>query len=100
MRYDYPFSMTPDEDGRLVVAFPDVVGASTDGADEAEAIANAPDCLIAALIGYISSREPIPRPSPPRRRSTVTRSLRRNRPNLISVASSPWARRRRHVVPN
>lgn len=72
MRYAYPFSVTPDEDGRLVVAFPDVKGASTDGADEAEAITNASDCLIAALIGYITLREPIPRPSPARGRTTVT----------------------------
>jgi antitoxin HicB len=72
MRYAYPFSVTPDEDGRLVVAFPDVKGASTDGADEAEAITNASDCLIAALMGYINLREPIPRPSPARGRTTVT----------------------------
>ena len=72
MRHAYPFTVTPDEDGRLVVAFPDVKGASTDGTDESEAVANAPDCLIAALIGYVTSREPIPRPSPARGRSTVT----------------------------
>lgn len=48
MRYAYPFTVTADEDGRFVVAFPDVRGASTDGADEAEAIENASDCLIAA----------------------------------------------------
>ena len=34
MRYAYPFTLTPDEDGRIVVGFPDVQGASTDGADE------------------------------------------------------------------
>ena len=34
MRYAYPFTVAPDEDGRLVVAFPDVKGASTDGVDE------------------------------------------------------------------
>jgi antitoxin HicB len=71
MRYAYPFTLTPDEDGRLVVAFPDVKGASTDGADEAEAVANASDSLIAALIGHIALREPIPRPSPARGRSTA-----------------------------
>ena len=79
MRYAYPFTVTPDEDGRLVVAFPDVKGASTDGANEAEAVANASDCLTAALIGYISSREPIPRPSPARGRSTV------NLPPLVAA---------------
>lgn len=72
MRYAYPFTLTADEDGRLVVAFPDVKGASTDGADETEAIANASDCLLAALIGYIDAREPIPRPSPAHGRSAIT----------------------------
>jgi antitoxin HicB len=72
MRHAYPFTLTPDEDGRLVVAFPDVQGASTDGVDETEALANASDCLIAALIGHITAREPVPRPSPARGRSTVT----------------------------
>jgi antitoxin HicB len=72
MRYAYPFTLTPDEDGRLLVTFPDVKRAATDGADQTEALTNASDCLIAALIGYISSREPIPRPSPARGRSTVT----------------------------
>jgi antitoxin HicB len=72
MRHAYPFTVAPDEDGRLVVAFTDVKGASTDGVDETEAIANASDCLVAALIGYITSREPIPRPSPARGRPTVT----------------------------
>jgi antitoxin HicB len=72
MRYAYPFTLTPDEDGRFVAAFPDVQGASTDGADEASAIANASDSLIAALIGYVTLREPIPHPSPARGRQTVT----------------------------
>jgi antitoxin HicB len=72
MRYTYPFTLTPDEDGRLVVAFPDVKGASTDGIDEADAIANASDSLIAALIGYVALREPIPHPSRARGRSTIT----------------------------
>ena len=72
MRHAYPFTVAPDEDGRLVVAFTDVKGASTDGVDETEAIANASDCLVAALIGYITSREPIPRASPARGRPTVT----------------------------
>jgi len=34
-----------------VVAFPDVKGASTDGADETAVVANAAECLTAALIG-------------------------------------------------
>ena len=72
MRYTYPFTLTPDEDGRLVVAFPDVQGASTDGSDETAAVANAYDCLIAALIAHIAQRRPLPRPSPARGRPFVT----------------------------
>jgi antitoxin HicB len=72
MGHAYPITLTPDEDGRVVVTFPDVKGASTDGADEAEAIANAADSLIAALIVHMTLRQPIPRPSPARRRPTVT----------------------------
>ena len=71
MRYAYPFTLTPDEDGRLVVAFPDVRGASTDGGDEREAVANAQDCLIAALIAHMEQRRPLPRPSPARGRPIV-----------------------------
>lgn len=71
MRHVYPFTPTPDEDGRLVVAFPDVRGASTDGADEAEATRNANDCLVAALKAYVTLGEPLPRPSPSRGRPTV-----------------------------
>lgn len=55
-----------------MVAFPDVKGASTDGADETEATVNAEDCLIAALIGYVTMGEPVPRPSPGRGRRSVT----------------------------
>jgi antitoxin HicB len=43
----------------------------TDGADEAEALVNASDCLTAALIGYIRSCRPVPRPSPARGRRTI-----------------------------
>jgi antitoxin HicB len=72
VRYAYPSTLIADEDGRLVVAFPDVRGAATDGADDAEAIANASDSLIAALIGHVARRQPIQRPSPARGRSTVS----------------------------
>ena len=72
MHYEYPFALEPEEDGSAVnVSFPDVPGALTWGADEAEATALAEDCLIAALGGYVAAREPIPEPSPPRGRPTV-----------------------------
>ena len=67
----YPLILTPDGDGRVTVAFPDVTGASTDGATEEEALANARDCLVAALIAHVTRRRSIPRPSPARGRPTV-----------------------------
>jgi predicted RNase H-like HicB family nuclease len=70
MRYAHPFALTPDEDGRLLVAFPDVQGASTDGADEREAVANAYDCLIAALVAHMAQRRPVPKSGPARGRPT------------------------------
>jgi antitoxin HicB len=71
MRYAYPLDLERDEDGRVVVHIPDLPGAHTDGADEGEALAEAEDCLIAALIGCMRAQEPIPAPSPARGRPTV-----------------------------
>lgn len=64
MRYGYPARLEPDEDGRLVVQFPDLPEALSDGADEAEALSEASDCLSEALAGRINRRERIPVPSP------------------------------------
>ena len=62
--YSYPASLEPDEDGRLVVRFPALAEALTDGADEAEALSEAADCLSEALAGRIVDGEEIPAPSP------------------------------------
>jgi antitoxin HicB len=67
MRYLYPVRLEADEIGRLVVHFPDLPEALTDGADEAEALAEASDCLSEALAGRIHRQEDIPIPSPLRR---------------------------------
>lgn len=61
--YTYPARLEADEIGRLVVHFPDLPEALTDGADEAEALAEASDCLSEALAGRIHREEEIPRPS-------------------------------------
>jgi antitoxin HicB len=66
-RYGFPARLEPDEEGRLVVHFPDLPEALTDGADEAEALAEAADCLSEALAGRINRREDIPPPSRLRR---------------------------------
>ena len=66
-RYGFPVRLESDEEGRLVVHFPDLPEALTDGADEAEALAEAADCLSEALAGRINRGEHIPSPSRLRR---------------------------------
>ena len=66
-RYGFPARLEPDEEGRLVVHFPDLPEALTDGGDEAEALAEAADCLSEALAGRINRGEVIPAPSRLRR---------------------------------
>lgn len=66
-RYGFPARLESDEEGRLVVHFPDLPEALTDGADEAEALAEAADCLSEALAGRINRGEDIPPPSRLRR---------------------------------
>jgi antitoxin HicB len=55
--FGYPARFTADEDGRLVVRFPDFPEAATDGKDFADAMAEAAD----------SRKEEIPPPSPVKR---------------------------------
>jgi len=53
MIYTYPARLEADEEGRLVVHFPDLPEALTDGVDQAEALAEAADCLSEALASRI-----------------------------------------------
>ena len=66
-RYGFPVRLERDDENRLVVHFPDLPEALTDGADEAEALAEAADCLSEALAGRINRGEDIPPPSRLRR---------------------------------
>lgn len=67
----YPVSLDTQDDGSVLVSFPDIPEALTEGATEQEALAEAEDCLIAALGGYIRARRDIPLPSQPRGRASV-----------------------------
>ncbi len=60
--YSYPATLEPDEDGRLVVHFPALPEALTDGADEVEALREATDCISEALASRIVDGEEIPAP--------------------------------------
>ena len=59
----YPAKATVDVDGRVLVVFPDVHGAATDGADMHEALSEAQDCLMEAIAAAMASGEDIPVPS-------------------------------------
>jgi len=63
MQLSYPAVLEHQDDGSWLVSFPDVPEALTEGADEEEALAEATDCLIAALGGYIEQRRDLPAPS-------------------------------------
>jgi antitoxin HicB len=62
--YSYPATMQREEDGRYLVRFPDLPEALTDGVDEAEALAEAADCLSEALASRIVDGEVVPLPTP------------------------------------
>jgi antitoxin HicB len=61
--FGYPARLDPDEDGRLVVHFPDLPEALTDGADKVEALREAADCLSTALAARMAGDEEIPPPA-------------------------------------
>jgi antitoxin HicB len=65
MEYRYRATLEPDEEGRVLVRFPDLPEALTDGADVAEALAEAVDCLSEALASRMVDGEPIPPPTAP-----------------------------------
>lgn len=52
-----------DEDGRLVVSFPDFPTAPTDGADTHEAVEEAIDCLGSSIALAMADRIEVPKPS-------------------------------------
>ncbi len=63
MQLAYPASLTRTESGTVIIEFPDVPQALTEGHDETEALAWAQDALIVALSGYLDSGSPLPKPS-------------------------------------
>ena len=65
MIYAYPCNLTPGQDGGLVVTFPDVPEAITNGENRPQALEMAEDALAAALAGFVHERWEIPVPSTP-----------------------------------
>jgi len=71
----YPVEISADDNGTVMVSFPDLPGARTFGEDEADALAHAVDALETMLAATIAEREDIPAPSAARGRPTVSPSL-------------------------
>ena len=67
----WPTELEPQEDGSILVSFPDVPEALTEGETREAALEQAQDCLVAALGGYVTARLAIPRPSPAHGRTVI-----------------------------
>ena len=61
--FSYPATFRPDAKGRIVVGFPDLLEAHTDGRNMAEAVEDAVDCLGSVLAFRIAEKSKIPAPS-------------------------------------
>jgi antitoxin HicB len=59
----WPARLVADDQRRVQVRFPDFREALTDGADDAEALAEAADCLAEAVAARIADGEDLPPPS-------------------------------------
>lgn len=62
-RFAFPITLETQQNGWILVSYPDVPEALTEGETEQEALEEAQDCLIGALGGYIANGWPIPLPS-------------------------------------
>lgn len=63
-RLAYPVALREHQD-TILVSFPDVPEALTEGETTTEALEEAGDCLVAALGGYVQGDRGVPEPSPP-----------------------------------
>jgi antitoxin HicB len=61
MAFGYRYTLDRQQNGWWLVRFPSIPEALTEGETEAEARANALDCVIAALEGYMKAGRPLPR---------------------------------------
>ena len=83
MAVGYEYVLEQQENGWWLVRFPKIPEALTEGVTQDEGHANAMDCLITALEGYMKAGRPVPRPSAP--------SARRDRAVLPSLVTAKLA---------
>lgn len=68
---DYPVRLEPDDNGTIMVTFPDFPEAVTFGDDEADALAKGQEALTTIIEAYVKDRQRLPRPSAGSPRVTV-----------------------------
>src|SRR5262245_17943296 len=68
---EYPITLSRDDNGTLLVSFPDFPEAHTFGDDAADALVHATDALATIIDAYIKDRRDVPRPSEVRSRYHV-----------------------------
>src|SRR5271157_4849656 len=61
MAFGYQYTLHRQKNGWWLVRFPGIPEALTEGETKKEARANAPDCALAALEGYMKEGKPLPR---------------------------------------
>lgn len=61
MAFGYRYTLEPEQNGWTLVRFPGIPEALTEGESEEQARANALDCLLSALEGYMKEGRPLPR---------------------------------------
>src|SRR5438876_4268702 len=61
MAFGYRYTLERQDNGWWLVRFPGIPEALTEGGTKEEARANARDCVIAALEGYMKAGRPLPR---------------------------------------
>lgn len=59
----YPAQLAPDDNGTILVTFPDLPEAATFGEDREEALLRAVDAIETAIQGRITDREEVPLPT-------------------------------------
>lgn len=67
----YPVFFREDRNGTTIAEVPDVPGAMTVGGDRTEALERVQGALVLMLSAMMEDREPIPRPSKPKRGQSV-----------------------------
>jgi antitoxin HicB len=72
----YPVNLSPDDDGSILVTFPDIPEALTRGVDVADALSMAIDALETALGLYMREWRDLPMPSQVDNRVTSSLGLR------------------------